>query len=125
MSRKKKTRAKQTHPRSRAAEEDRASVTITVVWMLSALVTTVAVAVVLVGELLLWRFPPETKASRPFEFVPSLFLLIALITGIMCLTLMPVVYRVRRDPPPRSIAIGAVVVCLLPLAIIAWQSFSR
>lgn len=122
MSRKKKSQPKAVGRRSRTAGESRDSVALTVVWLLTALATAIALAVVLIGKLLLRQFPPESNGAQPFGFVPDLFLLMATITGIICLTLTPVVYRVRRDPPPRSIATSAVVVSLLPLAIIAWQA---
>lgn len=121
MSRKKKPQSKPPPRRSRMGE-DRGSVALTVAWMLTALATGIAVGVVIVGEVLLWQFPPETSGTEPFAFVPRLFLVMATITGLLCLTLMPVVYRVRRDPPPRSIATAALVVSLLPLAIFAWRN---
>ena len=122
MSRKKKSQAKQTHRATRSSAEERSSVALTVAWMLTSLATAIALAVVVVGQMLVWQFPPETSGSAPFAFVPSLFLLMATITGLVCLTLTPVVYRVRRDPPPRSIATAAVVVSLIPFAIIAWRT---
>lgn len=122
MSRKKKTHSKpSTHP-ARNIGEDRGSLALTVAWMLTALAAATASAVVLVAEFLLWQFPPQKGDAQPFAFVPGLFLLVATITGLICLTLTPVVYRVRRDPPPRSIAMFAVVAGLLPLAIIAWHT---
>jgi len=121
MSRKRKPQAKPLNRRIRSEGEDRASVALTVAWMLAALATLIATAVVLFGEFLLWQFPPQSDDAQPFAFVPDLFLLVATATGMLCLVLTPVVYRVRQDPPPRSIAALAVVAGLLPLAIIAWH----
>jgi len=90
--------------------------------MLTAIAAAVATAVSLVAELLLWQFPPETGGAQPFAFVPGLFLLVATVTGLLCLTLTPVVIRVRRDPPPRSITLFAVIAGALPLVIVAWQT---
>lgn len=122
MSRKKKSQSKTSARRARVVGEDRGSVALTVAWMLTALMTALAVAVVIVGRLLLWQFPPATTDARPLAFVPGLFLLVATVTAVLCLMLTPVVYRVRRDPPPRSIATTVVAVSLLPLAIVAWQT---
>ena len=124
MSRKKKHSGKSAFPRSRTAGEDRGSVALTVVWMLTALATAAAVAVVLVARLLLWQFPPDSSGASPLRIVPELFLMVATITGLLCLVLTPVVYRARRDPPPRSIATTAVVVSVLPLALAIWQAMS-
>lgn len=122
MSRKKKQQPKSSSRRLRAAGEDRGSLALTVAWMLTAIAAAVATAVSLVAELLLLQFPPETGGAQPFAFVPGLFLLVATVTGLLCLTLTPVVIRVRRDPPPRSITLFAVIAGALPLVIVAWQT---
>ncbi len=120
MSRKKlKAKSKSPVRRSRIAGEDRGSVALTVAWMMTALATAVALSVAVVVQLVVWRYPPVGNEVHPFAFVPGLFLMIATLTGLFCLILTPVVYRVRRDPPPRPIATGAVGVSLVPLAIIA------
>jgi hypothetical protein len=122
MARNKKTKSKQTSQKQTLSGEDRASLSLTVAWMLTAFATGIALVVVLIVQVLLWRFPPNTDGSKPFAAIPSLFLLIATVTGLLSLILMPVVYRVRRDPPPRSIGASVVIVCLLPLAIICWRA---
>ena len=123
MSRKKKARSKQSPQRAHRGDgEDRGSVALTVAWMLTFLMTSLAQAVALVFQLVLWGYPPPPREVHPLGFMPGLFLMVAIVTGLMCLVLMPVVYRVRRDPPPRPIAIAAVIVSLLPLATMAWKT---
>jgi hypothetical protein len=44
----------------------------------------------------------------------------ALMAGIMTLVLTPVVYRVRRVPPPRGFTVFAVIVSICPIAGALW-----
>jgi hypothetical protein len=62
--------------------------------------------------------------GRPPDFVRILadvMLFVALIAGMMTLTLTPVVLRLRRVAPPRVIVAIAVVTGLVPLAVVVAQ----
>jgi len=52
----------------------------------------------------------------------NLMLFIAALTGIVCLSLTPLVYRFRRTPPPTGVTALAVTVSVIPLAIGILQS---
>jgi hypothetical protein len=48
----------------------------------------------------------------------GLMIVIAAVTGLLCLVLTVAVYRVRRDPPPLAITVAAVIVGVLPLTLL-------
>ena len=105
-------------PASAPAGESRAAEAVTVAWMLSVLATAAAD----VGALLLWllgRFwPVPAGREQAWIFLPLLLAFMAAITGLVCLLLIPVVYRVRRDPPPLAITIFAAVASAIPWGVI-------
>lgn len=97
--------------------EDRASVAVTVAWMLTVLCAAgaeilagIGYAVVIMGPT-----PGQVHPLAPF---PGLMLLIAVITGIVSLVLTPIVYLVQRGAIPRAITTVAMIVGLLPLVTI-------
>ncbi len=89
------------------------------------MVTVLAEVVSLVSLALILVFAEEKEIANQAEeqklaiqqaALPGMILFVAIITGIICLVLAPVVYRVRRVPPPRSVTIFAVAVGLTPMA---------
>jgi hypothetical protein len=55
--------------------------------------------------------------DQPFtarSLFPDVTLVIALVTGTLCLVLLPVVYRLRKTPPPVPIMVIAILVGLTP-----------
>jgi hypothetical protein len=58
----------------------------------------------------------ETAPASLLVF-PNLMLFTAAVTGIICLMLTPLVYRLRRVPPPTAVTVLVVTVAMLPLAI--------
>lgn len=94
-----------TPPESRSAEA------ITVFW------TTTLLATVLgeVGALLSRTIVALTGAQGTLLLLSNLLLLIAAVTGLLCLALTPLVLRWRRVPPPAKITQFAVVFSLLPI----------
>ena len=116
MAKRRKPKRKRRSPRTRAesAGEDRRGDVVTVAWMLTMVATLGAELVgaalrVLVG---LMHSPPPT-----WQALPGLMLFTAAVTGLICLSLTPAVYRFRRVPPPTAITALAVSVSVLPLAI--------
>ncbi len=63
----------------------------------------------------------ETAPASLLAF-PNLMLFTAAVTGVIGLSLTPLVYRFRRVPPPTVVAVLAVTVAVLPLAIVVAQS---
>ena len=90
--------------------ESRASEAVTVGWMLTSWATLLAVFVWLALRTLA---PQEGRLA----IVGDLLLFAGSVTGLLALLLLPVVYRVRRDRPPRSIVAAATGIGVAPLLI--------
>jgi hypothetical protein len=97
------------------AGETRAAVALTVVWMLTCMSTAAAMLMVLIFRLLVIGFPVAAGGRHPLAAVAGVLLFVALMTGVLCLALTPLVYRVRRTRPPRAITIGAVLIGAAPI----------
>jgi hypothetical protein len=100
-------------------QETRSAVALTVVWMLTCMSTAVGMFVVVAFRLLMLAFPVAAGAQHPFARIASVLLFAALITGVLCLALTPLAYRVRATRPPRAVTIGAVLVGLSPIVLLA------
>src|SRR5687768_1150737 len=98
------------------AGESRAAVATTVAWMLTCMSTAAGTAVAL-GLRIVMLLAPGAGGRHPLANVAGMLLAVALLTGVLCLLFTPLTYRVRRTPPPRSIAIAAVQIGLAPLAL--------
>ena len=114
---KKKKQKKKATPRPIATEDRRAEVA-TVAWMLSM---TATLGAEVVGGLVLATFAFAGPAQPPLSLFPDLMLFAAGVTGCVCLCLTPLVYRLRRRPPPTSITALAITVSVVPLAIGTFQ----
>ncbi|MCI0361711.1 MAG: hypothetical protein L0211_24770 [Planctomycetaceae bacterium] len=97
------------------ANESRGAVAVTVVWMLLALSCLAAQLVALVT----WLFARGAgiPADRPnaLLLVPTTLMMVALLTGILLVSITPLVYRIRRSPPPMAITVAAIVIAISPL----------
>ena len=49
--------------------------------------------------------------------LPQVMLFAATATGLVCLVLTPIVYRLRRVPPPSNVTALAVTIAVIPFAI--------
>jgi hypothetical protein len=103
------------HSRQPDAGETRAAVATTVVWMLTCLSTAAAMLMVLAFRLLIIEFPVAAGQRHPLAAVAGVLLLVALLTGVLCLGLTPLVYRVRRTRPPVAITAAAVLIGAAPM----------
>lgn len=103
------------------AVEDRTAVAVTVAWILATIGSLSAQILGAGAYVLLQQADLPTRQST-LGLLPALMWLIAVVTGVIALALLPVVYRMRKVLPPRSIAAGAFVVGLTPLvvALVRW-----
>jgi hypothetical protein len=97
------------------AGESRAAVALTVAWMLTCASTAVAMFVALALWLVSLAFPFAGPRAHPLVVVAGMLLFVALATGLLCLLLTPLAYRVRNTAPPRAIGIAAVLIGLAPM----------
>src|SRR5205085_12207471 len=63
--------------------------------------------------------PISTSRVHPLEQAAGVLLFVAFATGLLCLALTPLAYRVRTIPPPRPVTVFAVAIGLAPLALAA------
>ncbi|WP_145093957.1 hypothetical protein [Anatilimnocola aggregata] len=109
-------RRKLLSPRALLAEESKASIAVTVSWMLTLLATSGALVAAGICLVLVRTLQLTPQTSQVLSIMPGLMTLISAVTGILCLALTIMVYRVRSDPPPISITFIAVVLGIFPLA---------
>jgi hypothetical protein len=115
-------RRKLLSPRSLLVEESRASVAVTVAWMLTLLISGIALFVAGIIFVVTQTVALAPVASRNLAALEGLLTIIAAITGLLCLVLTVVVYRVRREPPPIAITVAAVIAGVLPMALLVFLS---
>jgi len=118
---KKSSKKKKTKPKSPESTVNRVdpkslespgAVASTVAWLLATLATALGLIAALVAQILHMR-NPESQAQ---SFV-QLFLFAASVTGLVALTLTPIVKRVRRIPAPRNVTIAAIVLGATPFVV--------
>lgn len=98
--------------------ESRTADAVTVAWMLTALATLAAELFALLGWIAVAVAARSGQVPREFVMLPVLLTFIALVTGLVCLLLIPVTHRVRNTPPPRSVTIFAAVVGIMPSIVV-------
>lgn len=85
--------------------------------------TVVGMAVVGLVYLGMAAAPVAEGGAHPLARLGGVMLFVAIATGVLALVLTPLAYRVRVVPPPRAITIAAVLIGLLPLAVLVLLAF--
>ncbi len=102
-----------------AQEETRASLTVTVGWMLGALATFAAEAVgVLVNTIVV----VTQSAPTWLQAVSQILFFVASITGLMTLLITPVCLKIRHVPPPKPITLLVIVIATTPLLVMVMRT---
>ncbi|MBC7854792.1 MAG: hypothetical protein IAF94_15275 [Pirellulaceae bacterium] len=119
MSKKKKKRPKPSPRRASPAGhptdgETRQSVAVTVAWMLTLLVTVAAEMIAVPAVIISQANPQPLGEGVTTAHIADLFLFLALVTSLVCVGLVPLVYRVRPIPPPSAIVVAALVAAAVP-----------
>jgi hypothetical protein len=120
MSKKKKKKTPRPAPRAdrpvpRLTDaESRPSVAVTVSWMLSLLVTLAAEVIAIPATIISQVNPQPPAAGLSTHQVAELFLFLSLVSGMVCVGMVPLVYRVRAIPPPPVIVLAALVAGAVP-----------
>jgi hypothetical protein len=99
--------------------ESRGAVALTIAWMLTCMSTAVAVFLVLALRLLALAFPAAAGGIHPLGRIAGAFLFVALMTGGLCLLFTPLTLMARRQSPPRAVTVGAVLIGLSPVILLA------
>ena len=96
----------------RGSREVRSVEVLTVGWMLIVMMTLVC-QIGAAGVRLFLAGQPEPLPRM--ELLGGILVFAGLVLGLATLGLLPIVYRVRRDPPPRGIVVFAAVVGMVPV----------
>jgi hypothetical protein len=91
--------------------ESQASLIFTVAWTLSVMTTLIFAGLAALGWLVV-RNRPDNDTMLAFV---QLLHFSSLVTGFVSLLLLPVVFKVRREPPPPGFVAFAIVVAVLPI----------
>lgn len=97
--------------------EDRAALALTVVWMLTLLASAGAQGVAALLVTVAWAVGPTAEAPSWPAVMAAALMPAAAITGVLCLSLTPLVWRIRAVKPPLTIVGAAVFVGALPLVV--------
>ena len=108
------------HPRDDSYEqnESQSSKAVTIVWSLSVVMVLACTLMAVAARLLLWALPNADK----LPVLEAFALFAACVVGVVSLVLLPVVYRVRRIPPPMGLVVFGVMVAAAPWLIVAIRS---
>lgn len=98
-----------------AQEETRASLTITVAWMLGALAT---IAAEVVGVLVNTIVVVTQSAPTWLQAISEILFFVASITGLMTLLITPVCLKARHVASPKPITLLVIVIATTPLVIL-------
>jgi integral membrane sensor domain MASE1 len=99
--------------------ETRSADAATVAWTLSAMATLGALALRWLVKLIINSTNDPKDLPEATLFIPGLMLFAALISGIIAVSLTPLVYRLRKISPPWQVTAGIGVIGLVPLALLA------
>ncbi|HIF32192.1 MAG TPA: hypothetical protein EYG57_03455 [Planctomycetes bacterium] len=103
----------------RSSSEKKAAEALTVGLVLAALAT-LFTEVLVVGIRVGMLVVPEWQSSESLQASASLMLIVAAITGAVCLVLTPIVSRTRKVRLPLSVIVGIAIAAIAPyLTIIA------
>lgn len=98
--------------------ESQASKAVTIVWSLSVVMVLVCVLMAIAARLFIWAQPDSEK----LPVLEAFALFAAGVIGVVSLVLLPIVYRVRRIPPPIGVVVFAVIVAASPWLVVAIRS---
>jgi len=93
--------------------EERRAEAATVGWMLCVLFTLCAEGVGLAARIVL-AYSAADQAPKAWVLLPDITLVMGLVTGTVSLALTPVVYKLRKTPPPAAITVVAILLGLTP-----------
>lgn len=112
----KKPSAKSTHK-----EEPKASVVVTVGWMLGGLSTFGAEVIGVVLKAVAW-----TNESMPdwLQAITSVLFLVALVSGVFTLIMTVVCHKVRPTPPPKPITRMMITIATMPLIVLVARALA-
>ena len=110
-----RSKSRTSPPAASRPSEDRAALALTVVWMLTLLASAGAQAIAALMLTVAWAVAPGADEPSLPAVMAAALVPAAAITGLLCLALTPLVWRIRAVKPPRTIVAAALLVGALPL----------
>lgn len=104
-------------PATEFPPEDRAAEAVTIGWTLCTLFTMCAELVGLIAKVAISSAVGESQLG--WHMLVGITLVLGLASGTLGLVLTPLVYRLRRTPPPAAVTALAVIVGSTPLLLAA------
>lgn len=117
--RSKRRRKERSRPAPLAPRESQTSEAATIAWTVSVTMV-VACDVAAVAAHVYFLVTPAAKSAGLFG---GLMLLSGALIGVASLGMLPVVYRVRRTPPPTGFVVFAVCAAVAPLVALAARAW--
>lgn len=102
-------------------EESRGAEALTVALILAAMATLLAELVASAGQIALLS-EPKWRTIDWLQALPRIMLLIASVTGVICLMLNPVVSRIRRVKLPLVVTVGITIMSIAPILTLMLRS---
>ena len=70
-------------------------------------------------------YPGPVDKPHPLGLLSNTLFFVAILSGLLCLALTPLAYRIRRQKPPTMIIMAAVVAGALPLIVLVGRGLFR
>ena len=115
MTKRRKKKRQKKHPQR--PTETKASETVTIAWTLTVMTSLLCDLGTAAARFYVWAQPDAVRIGM----LSGVLFLAAVVVGIFSLMLLPVVLKVRREPPPRAFIVLAVIVAIAPLVAIVMQ----
>lgn len=116
---KKKSRPQKPSRHADAPVESRASESLTVFWAITVLMVLLADLAIVATHFYLLSHPEAEK----IQLLKGLLLFTSALVGGLSLVALPILYRVRRVPPPTGLAVFGACVAAAPILAAAAQVF--
>jgi membrane protein YdbS with pleckstrin-like domain len=98
--------------------ESQASKAVTIVWSLSVVMVLVCALMAAAARVFILAQPESEKLPMLEAFA----LFAACVIGAVSLVLLPLMYRIRRIPPPTGLAVFGAIVATTPWIVVAVRS---
>ena len=121
MAKRKKTRSqkKATGKTSHASAETKASDSLTVFWTVTVLTVLVTNVMTIAAHYYLVANPEAEKMA----LLKGLLMFTGALVGGVSLIVLPILYRVRKVPPPPGLAVFGACVAVAPILVVLAQTF--
>lgn len=115
----KKKKKRRRQPYVAITPETRASEAITIAWTVTVTTVLLCDIAIIAAHFYIINAPD----AKRMELLRGLMLLGGSLVGLMSLMLLPVLYRVRKVPPPRGLVVFSICAALAPILAVIARTF--